>query len=82
MMDCPTCPALPGNLTADACGAAEPDLIELADLKWLMAGQGTWIDVPRLLGDRGYARCCLARAMSMPSDLIHRQARRALSPLV
>lgn len=32
------------------------------DFKWLMAGQGCWVDTARLHQDSGYARACFAQA--------------------
>lgn len=38
------------------------NLVDIIDLKWLLAGDGHRVHVERLLGDDDYARCCLAWA--------------------
>lgn len=60
----------------------QPDLVEMVELKWLMAGHGLWLDVPRLCRDQAYARCTLDAAQGLPSDLIRRIAQRILTPLI
>jgi hypothetical protein len=37
-------------------------LLEEIDFKWLMAGQGWWVDTQRLHNDRSYAEHWLAMA--------------------
>lgn len=58
------------------------DLVWLVDLKWLMAGHGHWIDIPRLQQDRCYARSTLDCALGLPSELIRHCAQRSLSTLL
>lgn len=60
----------------------ESDLVYLVDLKWLMAGHGLWLDIPRLRHDPAYVRAALDSAQSLPSELIRRSAQRVLSPLL
>jgi hypothetical protein len=38
------------------------DLVDIIDLKWLLAGDGHRLHVERLLADDDYARSCLAQA--------------------
>lgn len=38
------------------------------DFKWLMAGQGCWIDTARLRIDRAYAQACFAQARGLHCD--------------
>ncbi len=68
--------------SADPVADESPDLVALVDLKWLMYAYGGWIDVPRLCRDSAYAGQCLERALAMPSELVHRTARRVLLPLI
>ncbi len=68
--------------TSDPVAEESPDLVALVDLKWLMYAYGGWIDVPRLCRDSAYAGSCLERALAMPSELVHRTARRVLQPLI
>jgi hypothetical protein len=67
---------------ADPVADQAPDLVALVDLKWLMYAYGGWIDVPRLCRDSAYAGTCLERALTMPSELVQRTARRVLQPLI
>jgi hypothetical protein len=60
---------------------ADDELARLADFKWLMAPHGLWIDLPRIIRDRIYARQCLDRARQTPSELVRRLADRVLVPL-
>ena len=43
-------------------------LVDVIDLKWLMAGQGHRVHVERLMADAGYARQCLALAAGSPGE--------------
>lgn len=45
-----------------APNVTDDPVVELVDFKWLMAGEGHWVDVARLKIDRCYARSCLALA--------------------
>lgn len=62
-------------------GAADDELARLVDFKWVMAPHGLWIDLPRIIRDRVYARQCLERARRTPSELVRRLAERVLPPL-
>jgi len=44
--------------------------LNLVDFKWLMAGQGWWVNLTRLQRDKEYLRECLTRAMQTRSDLL------------
>ena len=51
-------------------GAFEPDsqaLVEIIELKWLLAGEGFHVHVERLQTDRDYARQALHRAQASPN---------------
>ena len=50
-------------------------LLAEVDFKWLMAGQGCWVDPKRLLSDPVYARQCLESAHNSPCDALRHCAR-------
>ena len=56
------------NLSRQLPSNAQPNtdadlrLLEEVDFKWLMAGQGWWINAERLHSDQSYAAQCLALA--------------------
>ena len=54
------------NATSTA-ESQELQLVDIIDLKWLLAGQGHHLHVERLQGDPAYARECLALADASPS---------------
>lgn len=54
-------PALPGPAEAGC-------LVDVIDLKWLLAGQGHRLHVERMLSDRAYALHCLALAAGSPQE--------------
>jgi len=60
---------------------ADDELAQLVDFKWLMAPHGLWVDLPRIIRDRIYARQCLERARHTPSALVQRRAEQVLPPL-
>ena len=53
---------------------SETDLLIEVDFKWLMAGQGNWIDPMRLHDDPLYAKHCLQAALNSPCDALRRCA--------
>ena len=48
----------------------DDSFLNLVDFKWLMAGQGWWVNLTRLQRDKEYMRECLARATQTHSDLL------------
>lgn len=59
-------------------------LLEEVGFKWLMAGQGCWVDPQRLLADPVYASQCLQAAQNSPCDALRQCACRlqdALMPI-
>lgn len=50
------------------------DLLIEVDFKWLMAGQGNWVDPVRLRADPLYAEHCLQTAIHSPCDALRRCA--------
>ncbi len=56
-------------------------LVHLVGLKWLMAGMGFWIDIPRFKRDPRYALACIERVQNIaPASMWSPVA--ALLPLV
>lgn len=51
-------------------------LVEIIELKWLLAGQGVHLHVERLQQDPQYARETLARAAASPSAPLRETAAR------
>jgi hypothetical protein len=49
-------------------------LLDEVDFKWLMAGQGHWVDTARLRSDANYAHFCVDAAMHSPCPALHRFA--------
>ena len=41
--------------------------------KWLMAGIGWWVDLPRLRRDKAYMDECLERALRSDSELLQKR---------
>lgn len=64
---------------ADGAGSPAAALLLEVDFKWLMAGQGCWVDPDRLRADPQYAGNCLRAAISSPCEALRRCAR-ALGP--
>lgn len=68
---------------ADGVGMPADDLLLEVDFKWLMAGQGCWIDPTRLRADPLYAARCLRTALCSPCEALRGCARflqKALEP--
>lgn len=61
--------------TADIRGLREgggfPNLVAF---KWLMAGVGWWVDLPRLQSDMTYMDICLQRALRSDSQLLQKRS--------
>ena len=65
-------------------GAFEPDsqaLVEIIELKWLLAGAGFHVHVERLQTDRDYARQALHRAQASPNAALRETAARLRNKL-
>ncbi len=52
------------------------ELLDIIDLKWLLAGAGHRVHVERLLSDGEYARHCLTLAAASPNAATQAAARR------
>lgn len=63
------------QIPADSAGPWRPDLLLEVDFKWLMAGQGCWVDPDRLHADPQYAGHCLQTASSSPCAALRNCAR-------
>lgn len=50
------------------------DFLLLVDFKWLMAGQGWWVDLTRLQRDAAYADDCIASALASPCQPLRQRA--------
>jgi len=61
----------------------EPDmsLLDLVSFKWLMAGKGWWVDVPRLQRDAGYAKVCAQRGLESDHSLLRQRSAELLAEL-
>ena len=57
------------------------DAVFLVDFKWLMAGLGWWVDVPRLRRDALYADQCARRGLASESPLLQRRSEELLALL-
>ena len=53
-----------------------PPLVEIIELKWLLAGEGVRVHVERLQNDSDYARECLARADASSRETVRKLAQR------
>lgn len=53
-----------------------PPLLEIIELKWLLAGEGVRLHVERMLSDAQYARQALALAEASPSPALRAAASR------
>jgi hypothetical protein len=53
-----------------------PPLVEIIELKWLLAGEGVYIHVERLMSDADYAQKALARAAASDSPHLRTAAAR------
>lgn len=49
-------------------------LVDLIDLKWLLAGIGHRVHVERMMADRGYAQQCLKFAAQSPGAEVREAA--------
>ena len=62
----------------------DPDrdaLVDLVDFKWLMAGHGWWVDLPRLRRDADYAGECVRHGLASGSMLLRRRSAEVI-PLI
>jgi hypothetical protein len=62
--------------TVTAVESDSGTLVEIIELKWLLAGEGFHLHVERLQTDRDYARQALDRAGSSPNGALRETAAR------
>ena len=60
---------------------APHELLDIIDLKWLLAGDGHRVHVERLLAEPDYARRCLAQAARSAEPATRDAARRIAAQL-
>ena len=53
---------------------ANTTLLNLVAFKWLMAGRGWWVDLPRLQKDRTYAAACAQRGLDSDLELLRQRS--------
>jgi hypothetical protein len=63
------------NVPASLAAPAAP-LVEVIELKWLLAGEGVYLHVERMLADDVYAGRALARAAASASPVLRAAAER------
>ena len=59
----------------------EPPLIDLVSFKWLMAGQGWWVNLSRLRQDTAYARSCAVVGLGSGQTLLQQRSAELLAAL-
>ena len=62
--------------TVSAVESESRALVEIIELKWLLAGEGFHLHVERLQADREYARQVLHRAAASPNAALRETAAR------
>ncbi len=55
---------------------ASAALVDIVDMKWLLAGEGVRVNVERLQADPAYARACLDRASASRNEAVRGAAHR------
>lgn len=74
----PAIECVPG-LTMNASAVSEQtalNLVDIVELKWLLAGEGLHVHVERLQSDPGYARQCVEAADRSPNAAVRQVADR------
>jgi hypothetical protein len=61
--------------------ASDNELLDLVTFKWLMAGIGWRVDLPRLRADADYARVCAQRGLDSGQWLLGERAAELLAAL-
>lgn len=64
--------------SAPAVFSRDDVMVDLVGFKWLMAGIGWWVDVPRMRRDAVYASECASRGLSQPSSVLRQRSRELL----
>jgi hypothetical protein len=71
--------ALLPNASTDS--DSDTELLDLVTFKWLMAGIGWRVDLPRLRADADYARVCAQRGLESGQWLLGERAAELLATL-
>ena len=68
-------PTVHHSNSSSSSSAIDPqDMLIEVDFKWLMAGQGRWVDSVRLYQDPAYAHDCLTSALCSDCEPLRRCA--------
>ena len=67
------------NTHAPAATGSDTELLDLVTFKWLMAGVGWRVDVPRLRKDADYARVCALRGLESGQPVLGERAAELLA---
>ena len=59
----------------------EPPLLDLVSFKWLMAGQGWWVNLSRMRQDPAYARSCAQAGLGSGQALLQQRSAELLAAL-
>lgn len=59
----------------------EPPLLDLVSFKWLMAGEGWWVNLSRLRQDPAYARTCAEAGLDSAQALLRQRSAELLAAL-
>jgi len=59
----------------------DPPLLDLVSFKWLMAGQGWWVNLSRLRQDPAYVRACAQFGLGSGQALLQQRSAELLAAL-
>ena len=68
-------------LLRDSEAGTDTELLDLVSFKWLMAGIGWRVDLPRLEKDADYARACAQRGLESGQPLLGERSAELLAAL-
>jgi hypothetical protein len=67
--------------TASALLSRDDVFVDLVSFKWLMAGIGCWVDLPRIRHDAAYACECASLGLKVHSSVLQQRSRELLTML-
>jgi hypothetical protein len=67
--------------TASAPLSRDDVFVDLVSFKWLMAGIGCWVDLPRMRHDAAYACECASLGLKVHSSVLQQRSRELLALL-
>ena len=67
--------------TASALLSRDDVFVDLVSFKWLMAGIGCWVDLPRIRHDAAYACECASLGLKVHSSVLQQRSRELLAML-